>query len=40
LALTVVRLARFAGADNPAFAQGLEPFLPAEQSRGLGLSNL
>ena len=23
-------------ADNPAFAQGLEPFLPAEQSRGLG----
>src|ERR1700722_18271780 len=33
--LAVARLARFSGGDNPAFEQGLEPFLPAEQSRGL-----
>ena len=38
--LTVVRLARFPGGDNPAFKQRLEPFLPAEQSRGLGRLDL
>ena len=31
----VVRPVRFPDLDNPAFAQGLEPLLPAEQSRRL-----
>jgi hypothetical protein len=36
----VVLLARFPGGEDPAFAQRLEPFLPAEQPRGLARPDL